>query len=674
MLNTKKFLYIFPDSTCIAEVLPTKKEHVFAIQSFRQINGEFLDENEFLAENMEKLMAKIDPEEYVLVLPDFLFTNTILNLEDTTEASAKKHVYDQVLPKLDMSDKTHQLFVEVLTHHSGKTKVQLSAIERQVLQPVQEAAASHDITFTSVVPLSWSIKSLVSLEPSITIIQMGSSLYTALQYIGVDQTVSFPVTQIDSIVESMKTLKGSEPSIQTVYLLTNDLVESSLKEKLSNTLPLQQLSLSRDKEAQIPPYVSQTIEACAKTLDITDYSLPKFTLESLSTGKKATTVASDMPQPEISASATQDIDAQVSSPKQAEEEDEVIVEPVIVPAAVVAGDVATKAEIASPVVSIVDGDDDQDVANLVVAAPTDEDEKPADDDNKDGAPLSMVITDPPPKSETEEVQSSSEGKKTTDSDPEGKDTISFVEPPLDSVSQAVEVQKGDAMSSFDNETFSANVAAKADETPKAPERVIIKNKSGMGGLLKVIGITLGALVLTVGIGVGLGMALLSFSEKGNKSIVTPIVEATPVPIVQESPATEASPLASTSLSSSASPSAKPSGSPKASPKSSASPTPSASPNALRSNSKVLIVNATKTSGVAGKLKDLLTAAGYKSVATANAKGTYATAGTFALTTKTNLPLVSDLEKAGSLSFDTSSADKATEDPEVKYDVVIVINE
>src|SRR5258708_8201059 len=98
MLNTKKYLYIMPDSAYLAELLPTKKAHAFTIQVFRQINGEFLDDNEFIADNIDKLIKKIDPDEYHIILPDFFFPNTIVHLNTTTQRQFNKSLKQELLP------------------------------------------------------------------------------------------------------------------------------------------------------------------------------------------------------------------------------------------------------------------------------------------------------------------------------------------------------------------------------------------------------------------------------------------------------------------------------------------------------------------------------------------------------------------------------------------------
>ncbi|HEX7017281.1 MAG TPA: LytR C-terminal domain-containing protein [Patescibacteria group bacterium] len=278
MLNTQKLLYILPDVAYVTELLPGKKEHTFVIHSFRQINGEFLDDNDLLAENIQKLIGKLEADEYHLVLPDFLFTNTIVEVAETSENKIKEHLKEKLLPNLSLSKDTHDISTTILTEYGGKTKIQLSAIEKSVLNPIAEHAPAHNVKISGISPLSWTVKSIISLEPSISIIQMGSHAYLALHYIGVDQTISDSIENIETLGETIKTLKGAEPSIQTVYLLTNELVEEKLKEQLSDTLPLQQLTKPVDEESQMPSYVKQIIESGMRTLSIDDFPVPQFPL------------------------------------------------------------------------------------------------------------------------------------------------------------------------------------------------------------------------------------------------------------------------------------------------------------------------------------------------------------------------------------------------------------
>ena len=280
MLNTLKLLYILPDLAYVAELLPSKKPHDFTIQSFRQINGEFLnlDEEQFIADNVIKLFSKLEEGEYHLVLPDFLFTNTIVSAKESEESKIIEYLQNQLLPEIGINTNTHEVDTTILTTFKNQAKVQISAIEKTILAPLRVGADNSKIKITALSPLSWTIKSLVSLEPSITVLQIGSMLYSALHYIGVDQTNQSSAQDTEKIAETIKTLKGVETNVQTLYLLTNSLVENRLKESLGQILPLQQLGQANSGSDQLPTYVKQIIETGAKTISIADYPVPKFKL------------------------------------------------------------------------------------------------------------------------------------------------------------------------------------------------------------------------------------------------------------------------------------------------------------------------------------------------------------------------------------------------------------
>ena len=279
-MPSNKLLYILPDVTYYAELLPTKKEFTFAVQSFRQINGEYLNDTEFLPENIEKLFSKFKGETFTsLVLPDFLFTNTIVTVKETDETKVIAHLKETLLPSLGLTTDTHYVNSFVLTQFKGESRVQISALEKSVLAAIRVSAAEHNISIEGINSLSWTSKSIISLEPSISILQVGSKLYSALHYIGIDQTTVAELDEIPNIVETIKTLKGGEPSIQTIYLLSNSLVEETLTDQLKATLPIQQLASFKEEDAKMPSYIKQIIESGMKTLSIPDYLTPSFKLE-----------------------------------------------------------------------------------------------------------------------------------------------------------------------------------------------------------------------------------------------------------------------------------------------------------------------------------------------------------------------------------------------------------
>jgi hypothetical protein len=280
MPTETRLLYIFSDLAYIAKLNPTKKAHEFAISDFHQLNGQFLDENSLIEKNIKKLVDKLEAGSYQLILPDFLFTNTMVNVEVKTEEEVKEYLKDQLLPDLKIDTEDFYLDTNILSNYGGAFKVQLTALEKGIILPLVKALKnSKDVSIQAVAPLSFSIKSLISLEPSVSILQVNRELYLAQHYIGVDQCFNTSIDNANDFAETVKTLKGVEPSLQTLYLLSDALVDNKIKEVLTETLPVQQLAEPAEEGDKIPPYVKKIIEAGAKTLSIPDYLLPQFSID-----------------------------------------------------------------------------------------------------------------------------------------------------------------------------------------------------------------------------------------------------------------------------------------------------------------------------------------------------------------------------------------------------------
>ena len=269
MLKNCKLLYVLPEMAFTASVGEAPGQHTFFVQSFHQINGEFMKDENFLFENLKKLFERVEEDAYTLVLPDFLFTDTIVNVPETDDVKIAQHLRDQLLPRIEVSTFSHETRTSVLLQRKTNAKVQLSAFEKELAATIKLAMGSRQIAIDEVVPLSWTLKAAVSLEPSITIAQLGERLYLAEHYIGINQTINAPLTDLEIVAETVKTLKGADANLQTAYLLTSVLVEEKLKSLLTKTLPVQQLTQPSEEEAKIPSYVKQIIEVSAQTLSLT---------------------------------------------------------------------------------------------------------------------------------------------------------------------------------------------------------------------------------------------------------------------------------------------------------------------------------------------------------------------------------------------------------------------
>lgn len=494
MPTDTRLLYILSDLAYVAKLNSGKKAHEFALSDFRQINGEFLNENVLLSANLSKLLAKIEAGSYKLVLPDFLFTSTIVNLELDSEEAVKSHLKDKLLPDLGINDKDYYLDTTVLSNYKGSFKVQLTALEKSVAAPLVEALKQFkEVKIESVSPLSWASKSIISLEPSVAILQMGNHLFLSQHYIGVDQCYSVEVAEAENFAETVKTLKGAEPSLQTVYLLTNSLVDDAIKEKLKETLPVQQIADLASENEAMPSYVRQIIEACAKTFSIPEFLLPKFNL---------------------------DEDYQTKAEDKSNETDNLIK-----PAVIGASSLPTPitAPILSNVEVAVESLDEEEVETMPKAKDEDEVKESTKMEELDNSLIDMKEDKLEEKASVEKVVASDTGI----------DFSQFANLALDP-------------SVFDKNKATVSTSKKTDsgkeemEKTNLPNRVLIKNQNDGSSVSKMIFIGFLSFVITIALGVGLGLAYLQWTnhQESTKPVVeleptiTPEVEevATPTPL------------------------------------------------------------------------------------------------------------------------------------------------
>lgn len=647
MLNTQKLIYLLPDVAYIAELLPTKKEHTFAIQSFRQINGEFInEEDELIANNCAKLLSKIDAEEYKLVLPDFLFTNTIVSINETSESKVKEEIKTKLLPQLDLDKDTHDVQTFIVTQHGGKSKVQISALEKTVLEAFRVPAEKQGVKVSGVYPLSWTTKSIISLEPSISVVQIGTRLYSALHYIGVDQCTSQTTGEVSAIAETIKTLKGAEPSIQTVYLLTNQLVEQELKKELSDTLPLQQLTSYEDEQPDLPSYVKQIIESGLRTLSIPDFPVPQFPI-----GKILGTL-SEITSPEEPESDDEDLETETPSAAKStlqaidifeedeEDDDEEIAE---------LGEEELEGSAlplpTPPVVPVVGADISESSSNILASDSLTE-------PDEDASEINSALEEDEEKDEEVKSDRSETLIEDEDSEEEAIKEVTAVKDPFDRAASVIEQEEEDAELEVKTNTepditrFAAGAAGRIDSseplnsTRVAPvSKQVLKNRSKNRSLVRMLAVTLIVFLVTVGVGVGIGLGLLSLTSRQTTETPSPVASATP----------DSTPVVT------------------------ATPTPTPEPEIQKDQFSILVVNATTVSGLAGKYQRSLDTAGYKSVGAGNAKGEYEEGENYILITEDNAALVAALQKDTGLTLTTdSSLDKTTEDARNQYDAVIVI--
>lgn len=644
MLNTQKILYILADLAYLAELLPGKKAHSFEVQSFKQFNGELLKDGKFIQENLERLFNKLEAEEYDVILPDDLFTNTIIDVEKKTEKEVKDYLKEEVIPSLHINSDSHQIQTFILSEYKGSYKVQLSTIQKKTLSPLKAAVEGSEAKLSRIFPLSWAVKSLISLEPSVSVVQLGEYLFMAKHYIGIDQPLVDKVDNLDRFVEAVKTIKGTEPSLQTAYLLTNQSIEEDLKEKLEGVLPLQQLAETDGGDETVPGHLQKAITASMKTISIPDFEIPQFGL------KDVEIVEVEAPPSADKAKKTTD-----------EEEDEAAKES--------ADEAKEKEQLPKPnAVGVVSPDDqDEEAAQVVVSQDTLESNDDKEEEKQEKEEKEVVTGEPKEKKEhPEEVKTPEKEKKEeepqpqavgvtaeTQSAPAKVETVKTVSKQDD---QAVVIGTEGDSSDVDLKKF-ASVSVESEEkinakplsnkNKKSEGKKVLKNNDGTGSFVKIFLIGLGSFVLAVVIGAGVGYGLLQLSQPSIEPIEEPQVEWT-------EPAEELDRVEEIDE------------------VDEREPDEDVLEEVNREEFSIRVVNATTRAGYAGTVASTLEEAGYQTVDAKNAVEDYEP-GIYVLMEEESAELISVLSEDLDMELIYLEGVEA-EDPRGEFDAVVVLAE
>lgn len=634
MLNTHKLIYILTDLAYVVELLPDKKPHNYTIQSFKQINGQLIDGNKLLTSNLKKLISKIDNGEYHFVLPDQVFTNTIVNLKEPSETKVKAQLKDDILPDLGIKADSHLIQTFILAEHKGTYKVQISTVQKSLLSPLREALEGSDVTAQGVYPLSWTLKALISLEPSISLVQLGENLYLAKHYIGVDQPVMAAVDNTDRVVEAVKTFKGAEPSIQSLYLLSNELVEKKLKEALSDVLPIQQLAEVDEEETKVPSYVKQTVTASLKTISIEDFAIPNFELKGVKAGSSSAEPESESKLPAPSQPTKGDTDK--TDAKEAEDDLEKEVDEEVDVKEEAADQEPEEQDTDAMEVEEIEEDEVESKSEAESESDLEAEEESLDETSVDGDGEKSTQDDHQhePASVGSQLTAKASGKIVA-----GSVADRTTETTTRSTVSAEETDEVD-LNQFVNQSDMTTSQKKSSKKPvkkdKKNKKGVVKNNDGIGNFLKVFFIGLASFSATVAIGIGIGLGVLQLSQSGQEQIEDPLVTSEE----QLTP----------------------------SPEPTATPTPL--PEINREEISIKVVNATTQPGYAGSVGTTLEEAGYGEVLARNASDDYEE-GFYLLAEEENQALLSALEADTGFEI-TFQAEKTVEDPQDEYDAVLVL--
>lgn len=644
MLNASKILLLLPDVAFAAELLPQKKPNTFGIQTCAQYTSDFYSNDAFSSEKLLKLFSKLEKDEpYQVVLSDQHFINEIVSVKNESDTAIKEELKSSILPSLSINTQTHEIVTTVLTEHNGETRIQISAIDKALLGPIRLSAQKSDVAVSAVVPLSWALKGLVSLEPSVTVAQLGGHLYIAQHYIGVSHCVQTSTEDISAAIAIIKGYKKSEPSTMTAYALTNELLESSLKEGLKQTLPIQQMTVQTTEADQLPAATISTLEFIARSLSIPDFPIPQFNLgkstqEEMAEFTKATASVELSPiEKEPKSEKGEAMTAAQTSKKDSETKTEKAGAKTATPTESKREDQTS--DLPKPTNLEVKNDDGVSVSKAAIITPTIATISGTGIEAPKAETSTADLTKSEPLQETDTANSNTNSNKSVSmssaSDPKPATSV-----PVSSTTQAA----------IDLTQFAGGQSSTGAE-PLKP----VQSKDGGKPMMKMILITLGIFIITVGVGVGVGLLILRFSGKPAQSTPTVTVQPTPQPTAMPDEAMNSSESALASGSAEATVSAS-------------------TTKPEKRTEKVLVVNATSKAGYAGTIKDKLVAGGFTNSSAGNAKGTYEDKGNFVYLKASDATLIDDLEKATGLTLTEDQAIGKTEDAAGTYAVVIVLNE
>lgn len=647
MLNASKILLLLPDVAFAAELLPGKQPNSFSIQTCSQYLSPFLEGSKFNSEKLFKLFKKLETDEpYALVLPDSLFFNKIVSVSKESDSAIKDELKGSILPSLNLDSEIHEIITTVLNQHKGETRIQISALAKSVLGPVRAVAEKAGVAVESVTPLSFALKSIISLEPSVSAVQLGDSLYIAQHYIGISDCQQVPVTDTQKAVEIITEFKKNESSTMTVYALTNPLIGSQLKEGLKQIVPLQQMS-EVTEGSKLPGAVTTTIESVARSLSITDFPIPLFNLGKASreeldalvvpdaadddadeldddSSESATvSIVGDEPQTDGEVAMSKDeklptekAEDTASVTKEAGETKEGLVEKAA--ELTTEENVAERIEDLAETVAVSDLPKPSSLGGAAAVAAA------AKETANDGPAIKLDALSEL-KSETAEKTEIAVGK---------------VKDLEDTMEEKVAVLGNKAESTVDLSTLTKAQSGSSTDTVKP-----VQSKDGGRNMTKMILTTLGVFLVTLAVGVGIGFFLINQGKNADTETPTVTVEPTPAATPEATPAESEEASASAQLG-----------------------------NEEKAAVSILVVNATSKAGYAGTIRTRLVNGGFTKATAGNAGGEYGTAGNFVFMKEGSTALRTSLESAMQLEL-TEDADLAeAEDAEGTYDVIIVLNE
>lgn len=606
-------LFVSSDPSFFGQLKEDGKE--LTLVDVTRIDFPLIEKGLINKEHFEHALKSLEQKNLHLVISDEVFLHHIADYGPEAQKNIAESIKETVASVFaEEKDPLHIVTVD-LAKTSKLQTVQISALTKQNLSFIQEAAAETGTTLLSIIPASFVVKAFVSVDPSLFVLQTEHSYLLTSHYIGVDFAKNISKDDEDALISTIKKLKKEREHIQHVYICSETKELVKLHEKLETVIPVQDVDAPSITTERDTPFFLSVISAGIKDVLENDFPMPIFAsgeTVDLEVSKKVDKPEAKAEKKIVTEEPEEDVDDEVEEKDEKEiavekkaaamaveidetedEEEEAEKEPKS-KRAIEVDDLPTPVVLPKPAAAV-----------TAVAAPTVVAAAPA-----------VASTIKPPVIVSPTITPTVDIKPPT-----------MVLPPKE-VQKTVLVEPG------------ITKPAVTETTKPTPTTVVTRSdKKNGGGFFKYLFLTLGVAIVISLVGGGIVISQQALSEKGNGQLQTPVAEATPTPTAEEV-------------------------------------TPTPKPTAAQidmSELTVSVVNATKIAGKAGKVATAAKKTEVKKVDSGNAKDTYEE-GTYIMFAKDELSSTKEkFEEATGLTFEVKEMSEK-ENPDETYDVVIVLAE
>lgn len=609
-------LYLASEPSFFAVLDGTNKNQ--SLKDVTRIDFPLIEKGVINKENLTHALKSLEQKSIHLVVSDEIFYH---HISDYT-LGAKKNIEDEIKETVatvfaDKKDPLHIVTVD-LAKTSKMQTVQITAMTKENLANLAEAAKEAKVEIESIIPASFVVKAFVSVDPSLFLLVTSQNFLLTSHYIGVDFAQNISKENVKELISTVKTLKKERPHIQHIYICADEGTDPSISEDLTEVMPIQDVEVKKIETESDTPFFLKALTIGVKEVIENDFPLPHFSV--------------------------QNADASAASESKSNVVEEAILEPI----AEILKDIKNedKAE---------EKDEKEEVVAIVL------DEEAAEEEEEELK--KEVLVKPSEKAEEKETKVEIDSETET---VEKKEEVEIAIEPLPiptpvipaaakAVEKEIEVVASPKVIAATPSKDEENEEEKEEpKTVEAPVKVVSTvrstettstNKSSVrpakkGSVFKYVLLTFGVALLISLIGGGIVISQQAMLNQKNPTLQTPVTSVTPTDEEEE-------------------------------------PTPTPKPTAAPVDMEdldILVVNATSIAGKAGKVATGVKKTGAKSVDTGNAKDSYDDEGTFIMLAKPELSgAISVLEEETGLTFDEQEM-SSKENPSDKYDIVIVLNE